>query len=135
MEIRQLIDKCILKCWEFAFNITNVICDGAPTNRAFIKAYFRHEFVDDKGKITMYANHPVHRSMMFSIPDPSHVIKKVRKSLAGCFENRDVYTNVPNVGVDGSVTGPPTPRLLSLKKLLSLHRLMQSKFCCAIYLS
>ena len=121
-------------CSQFGFNITNVICDGAPTNRAFIKAYFKHDFVD-MGRITKYAKHPISQMMIFSIPDPSHVIKKIRKSLAGCFRGREVYTNVPVVGVDGIPTGATEPRRLSLKLMLSLNQLMQGKLAtCSIQL-
>jgi len=111
-------------CSQFGFNITNVICDGAPTNRAFIKAYFKHDFVD-MGRITKYAKHPAHQMMIFAIPDPSHVIKKIRKSLSGSFKQRDVYTNVPVVGSDGLPTGATEPQLLSLKVMLELNQKMQ----------
>jgi len=82
VELVDLIDNLIVECSTYDFNVTSIICDGATTNRSFIKAYFNKSYLDETGFPVIYADHPVHGFKVFVIPDPSHCFKKFRNPLS-----------------------------------------------------
>jgi hypothetical protein len=121
VELVDLIDNLIVECSTYDFNVTSIICDGATTNRSFIKAYFNKSYLDETGFPVIYADHPVHGFKVFVIPDPSHCFKKFRNPLSGTSEKRVVYIDVRLKGADGKDTGEKKRCLLSLDRLQDLN--------------
>ena len=65
-----------LQLWEFT--VAYISLDGSSNNRAFVKMHFDNDPMDDK---MLMRNRTVPSQKIAVIPDPSHVIKKIRNSI------------------------------------------------------